>query len=141
MPTRLSLPAPSAVHLHRAHDVSGPPPRVLFGLPAWSEDPRALAIAIELAPPTGSVPNDLAAQIAGVLPAPESLARGALLIILGEAPSQGGLVARVLQTLRRGEPVPRTARATALLARGYLHIGAARDEASGHDLVWGFAPS
>ncbi|HWL84721.1 MAG TPA: hypothetical protein VNO21_02915 [Polyangiaceae bacterium] len=152
MPARLPLDeAPRAIRLHRASGVTGAPPRVPFGLSSWTDDAQATAIALELPPLTGCksaaakpqtsghVILDLAQQIARALPAPETLPAGALLVVLGDGSSSGGLVARVLQSIRRTESVPRAARATALLARGYTHIGAARDQASGHDLVWGFS--
>jgi len=95
-------------------------------------------LAIELGPLAGSGFLDLTAQIAATLPEPASMPSGACIVILGEAPAPAGLVARLLQSLRRTESVPRAARASALLARGYTRIGAARDDASAHDLVWGF---
>jgi len=112
---------------------------VPFGLASWSDDPKAPALAVELAPPGDGGFLDLTTQIASTLPAPETVAPGAMVIVLGETASSGGLVARLLQSLRRDESIPRAARASALLARGYTRIGAARDEASAHDLVWGFA--
>ncbi|WP_394827518.1 hypothetical protein [Pendulispora albinea] len=134
-------PTPRAIHLRRPGAASTAVPRVPFGLPAWSDDPAAPAVAIELGPLTGRAFLDCTKQIADALPAPESLPAGSLVIVLGEAPAQAGLVARFLHSIRRTEPVARSLRASALLARGYTRIGAARDEASAHDLVWGFAPA
>ncbi|WP_394830890.1 hypothetical protein LVJ94_30720 [Pendulispora rubella] len=133
--------APRAIRLHRPAAAAGTPPRVPFGLAAWSDDPSAPVLAIELGPLAGSSFLDLTSQIAGTLPEPTSMPAGACVVVLGEAPAPAGLVARFLQSLRRTESVPRAARASALLACGYTRIGAARDEASAHDLVWGFAPS
>ncbi|WP_394841582.1 hypothetical protein LZC95_31465 [Pendulispora brunnea] len=138
---------PRAIRLHRpagatnATNATAAPPRVPFGLAAWSDDPGAPVLAIELGPLAGSAFLDLTSQIAATLPDPASMPAGTCVVILGEAPAPAGLVARLLQSLRRTESVPRTARASALLARGYTRIGAARDEASAHDLVWGFVTS
>jgi hypothetical protein len=62
------------------------------------------------------------------------------MLVLGavvEAPSLGS---RVLAALGRGRVVPRALRATALVARGYVDVGAAVDPASRSDLVWGYTP-
>ena len=54
------------------------------------------------------------------------------------APSLGS---RLLAALGRGRTIPRVFRATALVARGYVRVGAGIDPESRSDLVWGYAPS
>jgi len=142
MPTQRLPQTPRAIQLRRpAGPNESPLPRVPLGLSSWSDDSAVPAMAIELAPLSGSVFLDLTKQIADALPAPETLPQGALVVLLGETSAPSGLVARFLQSLRRSEPIARSVRASALLARGYTRIGAARDEASAHDLVWGFTAS
>jgi hypothetical protein len=74
------------------------------------------------------------AQIAPQLPPLAELPPATAVFVLGFA-------ARSRAMLRwlgmRSVPVARVARCTALVARGYVGVGAGIDDASGADLVWG----
>jgi hypothetical protein len=128
---------PSSIRLVRSRGAQGTLPPPPLGLAAFSEAASAPAVAIELAPlREARTERERAMQIAAELPSQSSLPAGTLVVVLGDASPSGGFVKRLLK--RDREPVSRAARATALLARGFTEIGAAHDEASGHDLVWGF---
>ena len=73
--------------------------------------------------------------IANELPSPETLTAGALVVLLPTA-STGGLRALFLAS----KPASRASRAGALLARGYVALGACVDPHTKIDLVWGRAP-
>jgi hypothetical protein len=75
------------------------------------------------------------AAIAAQVPLASELAGGARLIVLGAA----AVGDSVWQVFSRGATVPRAVRCGALLARGYVDIGAGVDDATGADLVWGSA--
>jgi hypothetical protein len=79
-------------------------------------------------------------SLAAALPAPEELTPGTLVVLLADAIAQASITGRLLSALGRRRTLPRTLRCTALLARGYVDIGANTDPASGADLVWGRAP-
>ena len=142
-----SLPSPVAIRLWPGVSASAradraAPRRVPFGLAHWSDDPNALAIAVVI-----DVPDDWPASghgsvavIAAQIPPAESLARGTLVIVLGEAASEAG-VRRMLGRLlmRRTSIVARAVRGSALLACGYTRLGGGIDGASRTDLAWGFS--
>jgi hypothetical protein len=78
--------------------------------------------------------------VASQLPDPLELAAGSLVLVHEtERPARGlrGLVS-LWKRKRRAHPA---VRCSALLARGYLDIGAAVDARSGERLAWGFAPN
>jgi hypothetical protein len=81
------------------------------------------------------------ARIMELLPDPASLEPGTLVIVPGHAGKPGGrsLAQSVLAVFGRTKTVARSLRCSALLARGYVAIGAAEDEARA-DLAWGRAP-
>ena len=62
----------------------------------------------------------------------------ALGVILGTAARRGPLWRRLLGG--RGIAVTRATRCTALIARGYIDVGAAADEPTGTDIAWGWVP-
>ena len=142
-----SLPSPASIRLWRGVSASAradraAPRRVPFGLAQWSDDPSALAIAVVIDVPDtwpasghGSV-----AVVAAQIPPAESLERGTLVIVLGEAASEGGM-RRMLGRLltRRASIVARAVRGSALLACGYTRLGGGVDAASRSDLAWGFS--
>ena len=74
------------------------------------------------------------AQIVAQLPPVAELPPGTPVFVLGSA-ARGRRVLRWLGT--RSVPVTRAARCTALVARGYVGVGAGIDDASGADLAWG----
>jgi hypothetical protein len=123
------LPRPAAARLHAGGTHTQA--RILFGLTEWSADEAAPALIVPLAP-TESV-----AEVAAQLPDPASVAEATLVVAVAGTPAQRGLLGRIFT---REAPISRQARATALLARGYVRIGAAVDDGTGLDLVWGYAP-
>jgi hypothetical protein len=73
--------------------------------------------------------DDLSAAVAEAakkLPDPSELAKGQRVVVLGSR--QRGLLAGLLGA----KPVPASVRATALLTRGYVAIGAEGDRVWGH---------
>jgi hypothetical protein len=122
----MSLPRPLAL---RFVGRGTPPRRVPFGLAAWSVDHDA---GLVLAADAGDTEAALAA-----LPAAESLAPGALVVVLA-ARENAGFWGRLLG--RRAATDDHGARASGLLARGYVDIGGAFDPTSDEDVVWGYAP-
>ena len=133
------LPSPSAVRLWPARVARAAPRRVPFGLAAWSDDPDAPAVAIVVEVPDAWPASGYGSVeiVAAQLPPAESLARGSLVVILGEVASEQRLLGRLL--MRRAATVARAVRGSALLARGYARLGGAIDAASRLDLAWGYA--
>jgi hypothetical protein len=126
------IPAPRAVRLWtRAHGaVRDRPP---LGLAGWSPDADAMAVLLE----GSSASLDDAGLLAAQIPAAGTLAPSTLVLVLGTAALRGGTWRRLLGPRR--VKIGRAPRCEALLARGYVDIGAAIDSA-GSDLVWGHAP-
>jgi hypothetical protein len=73
-----------------------------------------------------------------VVPEATSLPEGTLVVVLPSVVAES-LGSRLLAAVGRGRTIPRAYRCSALLARGYVRIGAALDASSGQDLAWGFA--
>jgi hypothetical protein len=73
------------------------------------------------------------------LPDPSELPPGTLVIVPGAAAGTSSLARSVLAVFGRARLVPRVVRCTALVARGYVDVGAADDETRA-DLAWGYAP-
>jgi hypothetical protein len=111
------------------------PPRPPLGLREWSASADADAGVAVLLEVSGDA-NDEVAALASAIPDSDAFPRGVLVVVLENAVHDGGLVARLFHAPR----VSRAARASALLSRGYVSIGAAEDRRSGQDLVWGYAP-
>jgi hypothetical protein len=107
-------------------------PRPPFGLSAWTPDAEAAALLLDL---RGADAHS-AAAVAGQVPLASDLSPGAPLFVLGTA----AVGDSIWQMFARGAAVPRAIRCGALLARGYVDIGAGVDEATGADLVWGSSP-
>jgi hypothetical protein len=123
---------PSALRL--VTRIQGPPPRnPPFRLRTWTADAAAVAVWLE-------VSDDVTeALVAAQLPAPSALAPATPLFVLGSG-MRTRSAAGWRSWLRRGTvAVDRSTRCGALLMRGYVRLGAAVDEASGADLVWGFS--
>jgi hypothetical protein len=107
------------------------PPKPPLGLQAWS--PTADAIAVLLDAAADRDPRTIAG-VAAQLPLASTLPSGTAVFVLGKAAA-----ARPFwHLLARRLPIPRAARCTGLLARGYVDIGA--DDVDGDDLAWGHAP-
>lgn len=86
--------------------------------------------------------DDDASSVAAImskLPDPASLPPGALVIVPGAiAPAGRSLARSVLAVFGRTKTVSRARRCSALVARGYVGVGAAEDERHA-DLAWGYA--
>jgi hypothetical protein len=113
-----ALPSPRAIRLVGAEEARAP-----FGL-SFSSEADALCVVLHNAENVAAV----AAQI------PDGLAPDALVIVMPHEARAAGLLAK----LRPARQIPRDLRCSALLARGFVRIGAASDPKSGADLVWGY---
>ncbi|HVJ89644.1 MAG TPA: hypothetical protein VM580_07550 [Labilithrix sp.] len=101
-----------------------------------SPDARVTATIVALSEAdAGSV-----ASIMGKLPDPGALSPGALVIIPGEPIAPRTLARSVLALLGRTKKVARAQRCSALVARGYVEVGAAEDDKH-VDFAWGYAPA
>jgi hypothetical protein len=109
----------------------GPLPRPPLGLANWSATADAIAVLLDAADG-----GDLRTieGVAAQLPHASTLPSGTPLFVLGTAAA----VRSFWHPFARGAPIPRASRCTALLARGYVDIGA--QEVDGDDLSWGHAP-
>ncbi len=110
--------------------------RTPFGLASFDSEGVAIAVALDVA--AGSEIGELPSA-ASQIPHASTVAAGTLVVVLGDADRDDGLFARLFSGGRTA--LPRAVRASALLARGYVAIGAGVDPASGLDLAWGFAPT
>jgi hypothetical protein len=115
----------------------GKAPRPPLGLSAWSERKEAgLCILLDLPITWPSSGLGDAETIATQVPAASTLAPGQLVVLL----ARGAPEREWLRRLMAKRPwVSPAVRATALLARGYVGIGAGIHAASRSDLVWGSA--
>jgi hypothetical protein len=103
-----------------------------LGLRAWSADANAIAVLLDAAGVDLADPAQVAAQI----PRATELLADTPVFVLGAAVRGRG----VLRWLgMRTVPVPRAARCTALVARGYVRVGAGIDTKSGADIAWGIS--
>lgn len=104
----------------------------------FTDDGDAVAVILDEAHAT-----DLA-TVARALPAPSDLDPGMLVVVLPHASAPASkswlLASRFFAALGRGKTVPRVLRSSALLARGYVELGACVDDASRLDLAWGRVP-
>jgi len=77
-------------------------------------------------------------DVLGALPDPATLAPRALVLV----PAGGArtLARSLLAMLGRDVALPRVVRCSALVAKGYVDVGAARTE-DGEDVAWGYAPT
>ena len=99
----------------------------------FADDGDAVAVVLDEAH-AADVPT-----VARALPAPADLEPGVLVVVLPLA-SAPSLASRLFAALGRGKTVPRVLRSSALLARGYVELGACVDDASRLDLAWGRVP-
>lgn len=81
------------------------------------------------------------ASAAAALPEPASLPAGALVIVPAELGGERGLVDSVLAIFGRAPAASRAVRCSALVARGFVNVGATIDPVTHEDLAWGFAPA
>lgn len=78
--------------------------------------------------------------VARRLPDPSSLESGARVEIAAEIEAPKTMKSRLLAALGRGATVPRALRCTALVARGYVRVGASAAQGGKRDLAWGYVP-
>ncbi len=124
--------APSELRL--VTQIRGKAPRPPFGLKAWSASGDAFAVLLSRAIAGGEEMG--ASEVAAQLPAASSLPARTPVWVLGTAAGDGAM----WRLFGRGSAVSRAARCSALVARGYVDVGAGVDAASGADLAWGRAP-
>lgn len=130
----VAIPRPAALRLvARRHFARAPKPP--FGLDDWSPDADAIAVLLDVETTAIDDPAAVAAQIPHARERPP----GSAIFVLAAAPDGRSLIRRWLGP--RPQTVSRAARCAALLARGYVELGAGADPASGKDVAWGRAPS
>jgi hypothetical protein len=104
---------------------------------------RVPSAALRAAGKTIAISEDAAGSveaIAAQLPDPASLPAGTLVVLPAEIASGSRSLARsVLAVFGRTKTITRARRCSALLARGYVDIGAGDDE-NRADLAWAHAP-
>lgn len=122
-PARLRLIGPGAA-LGR---VSAP-----FGA-SFSDGDCGLAVSL------GALAAHDVETIGRVLPDPETLPEGTLVVVLPEVNDVPSLRSRVLKIFGRKRIVSRALRASALVARGYVRVAAGRERTTHRDLVWGYS--
>jgi hypothetical protein len=127
-------PAPPAIRLRtQARDPAQERPPL--GIAAWSTDASAIAVLLE-----GSLADlGQAAIVAGQIPPARTLAPSTPVLVLGTAARRSALWRRLMKP--RAVKLERAPRCAALLALGYVDIGAAFDPTTKADIVWGYAPS
>ena len=88
-------------------------------------------------------PADVAdvASLARALPDPEGLAPVVLVVVLPNVIDPPSLGNRLRAALGRGRTVSRALRASAMVSRGYVRVGAGVDGETRIDLVWGYSRS
>jgi hypothetical protein len=103
------------------------PPTPPFGLTVWTESATGIAVWLDAAAGVGD-----AAAVAAQIPEAGTLEAGAPVVVLGAAAGTGRALARWLGP--RELQVAVALRCTALLARGYVRVGADAQ------LAWGWTP-
>ncbi len=116
-----------STRLTGARSPAAPPPPL--GISAWSVDGNAIAVLLDATGSDLSTVESVAAQLSDAAALPP----GTLVLVLGAA-------ARALPAWRRllgsqAVPVARALRCSALLARGYVNVGAHATD----DLTWGWS--
>jgi hypothetical protein len=123
---------PSSLRLVRAAGDGVKAPKPPFGLRTWTPEAEAVALLLD----SRGLEPCTAAAVAEQVPRAATLASGTSLFVLGVAAGDGPL----WRLFGRGTQVARAARCSALIARGYVEVGAGVDEVTGSDLTWGQAP-
>ena len=126
-------PAPTALRL--VTRAGGKPPAPPFGLSKWSAEAEARAVLLD----ASETALDSLAAVAAQIPAASVLPPATLVLVLAPAVGQAGLFGRILGS--RKVAVARLLRCGALLAHGYVNIGAGVDSPTGLDLAWGIVPT
>lgn len=131
-----SVPAPRPSRPATARNDGSIRSRIAARAPSAAQRAAATTIALRDEDATS------VAAIIAKLPDPASLAPGALVVLPGEIASAGRSLARsVLAVFGRAKTVTRARRCSALVARGYVDVGAAEDDGTRADLAWGYAPT
>jgi hypothetical protein len=102
-------------------------------LPSAKERDGARTVALD--PEVASV-----AAVVRALPDPDELEGGTLVILPAEAGGRRSLARTVLAAFGRTRTISRALRCTALVARGYVDVGAGVDPDTRADLAWGYVP-
>jgi|HubBroStandDraft_1064217.scaffolds.fasta_scaffold63728_2 hypothetical protein len=120
---RLSTPAPQSKQ-----------PRPPFGLREWSTEGHAAALLLDAR--HGDLQS--VASVVAQVPRASTLPSGTPIVLLGTAVRAAG----GWRHLFGGgtAQVTRPARCTALVVAGYIDVGGGVDEATAHDLAWGWSP-
>jgi hypothetical protein len=118
-------PPPAGALRLVARTPGGKVPKPPLGLAGWTPTAEAIAVLVDAGDDATSI-----AGIAAQLPESTSLSSGTPVFVLGKA----AVASSFWSLFARDIAIPRTARCTALLARGYVDIGADAD------IVWGYAP-
>jgi hypothetical protein len=127
----MTPPRPAAIRL-ATQAVGAAPPAPLFGLTAWTAEADAVAVLLDA---TEADVRDVA-TVASQLPEPAKIASGAPIFVLPAAVRVATGWRRILG--QRRVAVPLDVRCGALLVRGYVNIGSAREGAT--EVVWAHAP-
>ena len=136
MPPLLPSPLPKTLRLICARPLRGKPPPVPFGL-HWSEAAGGgVGVVLDLPEAWPSSGFGDVGAIAAQLPDPASLAPGQLVVVLPRGAPKSAWLGRLPG---RRAWAAGAVRGSALLARGYLGIGAAVDPKTRMDLVWAYA--
>jgi len=88
-------------------------------------------------------PNEIAdiASAARALPDPRELPEGRLVLVGPTVREPRSIAKSVLAAFGRAKTIPRWLRCSALVARGYVRVGASVDPDTKEDLAWGYAPA
>jgi hypothetical protein len=125
-------PAPASAR-YVSRSAKGRPPRPPFGLTTWTDGGEATVVRLD------GVAGDLAhaEAVAAQIPDRATFECRTLVVLLGTAVPAGAAWRRLV--FLRDEMVPRASRASALVMRGYVDVGAGSDAGSSQDLVWGWS--
>jgi hypothetical protein len=127
---------PKTLRLVSARPLRGKLPRVPFGL-TWSEAAGGgVGVLLDLPPQWPASGFGDVDVVAPQVPEAASLTPGQLVVLLPRGAPKGPWLGRLLgaRTWAAG-----AVRGNALLARGYVGIGAGVDARTRMDLVWGYA--
>jgi hypothetical protein len=109
----------------------GKPRRPPLGIATWTPTAEAVAVLLDAG---GEGDPCTIAGVAAQLPPAAELPSGTPVFVLGRAKARRSF----WRLFARDVAIPRAARCTALLMRGYVGIGAG--DIQGDDLAWGQAP-
>jgi hypothetical protein len=129
----VKAPQPSTIRLVTTAR-TGKPPRPPFGIRAWTPDAPGAAVLLDAGPLNGDGIDAVARQ----LPLASTMTPGAPVVVFGAAVTTSGVWGKLLGGGRR--PIDRATRCGALIARGYIDIGAGVDPATKTELAWGRVP-